>query len=75
GVHLAGDGRCDSPGYSAKYCTYSFYCNALQKIVHTEQVQVATPVTRNALHKVRELIEMGCYKAIEVKRNKIMRQT
>ena len=23
GIHLSGDGRCDSPGYSAKYCTYS----------------------------------------------------
>ena len=23
GLHLSGDGRCDSPGYSAKYCTYS----------------------------------------------------
>lgn len=22
-VHVAGDGRCDSPGFSAKYCTYS----------------------------------------------------
>ena len=22
-LRLAGDGRCDSPGYSAKYCTYS----------------------------------------------------
>ena len=21
---LSGDGRCDSQGYSAKYCTYSF---------------------------------------------------
>ena len=22
-LRLAGDGRCDSPGFSAKYCTYS----------------------------------------------------
>ncbi|KAG0411035.1 hypothetical protein HPB47_011845, partial [Ixodes persulcatus] len=40
GVHLAVDGRCDSLGYSAKCCTYSSYCNALHKIVHTEQAQV-----------------------------------
>lgn len=23
-LQLSGDGRCDSPGYSAKYCTYSW---------------------------------------------------
>ena len=23
-VVLVGDGRCDSPGHSAKYCTYTF---------------------------------------------------
>ncbi|KAM7286362.1 uncharacterized protein ISCGN_030184 [Ixodes scapularis] len=40
GAHLSGDGRCDSPGFSAKYGTYSFYSNTLNKIVHTEQVQV-----------------------------------
>ena len=22
-IHLLGDGRCDSPGYNAKYCTYT----------------------------------------------------
>ena len=22
-VNLSGDGRCDSPGYNTKYCTYS----------------------------------------------------
>lgn len=25
-VILCGDGRCDSPGHSAKYCTYTFFC-------------------------------------------------
>ena len=24
-LELLGDGRCDSPGYSAKYCTYKFF--------------------------------------------------
>ena len=23
GLHLSGDGRCNSPGYSVNYCTYS----------------------------------------------------
>ncbi|XP_077554088.1 uncharacterized protein LOC144168961 [Haemaphysalis longicornis] len=37
---LCGDGRCDSPGFSAKFLTYSFLSQSLGKIIHTEQVQV-----------------------------------
>ena len=33
---LAGDGRCDSPGQSAKYCTYSFIDTDTDKIIHTK---------------------------------------
>ncbi|KAH7946325.1 hypothetical protein HPB49_023236 [Dermacentor silvarum] len=39
-VDLAGDGRCDSPGYSAKYMTYSVLSMQNGCILHTEQVQV-----------------------------------
>lgn len=39
-VDLAGDGRCDSPGYSAKYLTYSVLAMQLGRIIHTAQVQV-----------------------------------
>lgn len=39
-VDLAGDGRCDSPGFSAKYMTYSLHAAQLNKILHFEQVQV-----------------------------------
>ncbi|XP_065289971.2 uncharacterized protein [Dermacentor albipictus] len=39
-LQLCGDGRCDSPGYSAKFLSYSFLCPKKRKIVHTEQVQV-----------------------------------
>ncbi|KAL1481713.1 hypothetical protein MTO96_034268 [Rhipicephalus appendiculatus] len=39
-LQLAGDGRCDSPGHSAKYLTYSFLCPDSGNIIHTEQVQV-----------------------------------
>lgn len=39
-IDLAGDGRCDSPGFSAKYLTYSIHVAQLNKIVHFEQVQV-----------------------------------
>lgn len=39
-VDLAGDGRCDSLGSSAKYLTYSIHVVQLNKTVHFEQVQV-----------------------------------
>ena len=38
-LYLAGDGRCDSPGYSAKYCTYSLLDQSTSKIIEIQQVQ------------------------------------
>ncbi|KAG0444834.1 hypothetical protein HPB47_013333 [Ixodes persulcatus] len=38
-LDLAGDGRCDSPGFSAKYLTYSLYAAQANKILHFEQIQ------------------------------------
>ena len=35
---LAGDGRCDSPGSSAKFCTYSLMDTATNKILHAETI-------------------------------------
>lgn len=43
-VELCGDARCDSPGFSAKFLTYSFLCPRLQKIVHI-QVKESDTVT------------------------------
>ena len=37
---LAGDGRCDSPGFNAKYCHYTFMLDDTKEILHTELVQV-----------------------------------
>ena len=37
---LLGDGRCDSPGYNAKYCHYTFMLADTKEIIHTELVQV-----------------------------------
>ncbi|XP_065886789.1 uncharacterized protein [Dysidea avara] len=37
-VVLAADGRCDSPGNSAKYCTYSLMDHETNKILHVETV-------------------------------------
>lgn len=39
-LDLAGDGRCDSPGYCAKYLTYSMLDVQVGKIVCSEQVVV-----------------------------------
>lgn len=37
-VVLCGDGRCDSPGKSAKYCTYSLMDSETNKIVYMDTV-------------------------------------
>jgi len=39
-VTLIGDGRCDSPGHSAKYCTYTFMEPESGKIVDSEVISV-----------------------------------
>ena len=35
---LCGDGRCDSPGASAKFCSYTLMDAETNKILHTETV-------------------------------------
>ena len=45
---IAGDGRCDSPGASAKFCTYSMMDIETNKILHMEtidkrEVQLQSP--------------------------------
>ena len=40
-LYLAGDGRCDSPGFSAKYCTYSMLEMDSDTIVTFVVVQVS----------------------------------
>ena len=37
---LTGDGRCDSPGYSAKYCTYTLMEATTSAILNFEVIQV-----------------------------------
>ena len=39
-VIVSGDGRADSPGHSATYCTYSFCDETAKKILHTTTVMV-----------------------------------
>ena len=38
---IGGDGRCDTPGHSAKYCTYSLMDLMKNKIISVELVQVS----------------------------------
>ena len=40
-LHLLGDGRCDSPGYSAKYCTYTLVEQDAGLIADFQLVQVS----------------------------------
>ena len=37
---VAGDGRHDSMGHSAKYCAYTTFCCTIPKIIHFSLVQV-----------------------------------
>ena len=39
-LNLSGDGRCDSPGYSAKYCSYTLMDNATDLIIDYSLIQV-----------------------------------
>ena len=39
-IIVCGDGRFDSMGHSAKYGSYTFFCENIVKIVHFELVQV-----------------------------------
>lgn len=40
GIVIAGDGRHDSMGHSAKYGAYTIFCCTLSKIIHFSIVQV-----------------------------------
>lgn len=51
-VDLLGDGRCDSPGHSAKYLTYSFMDAATKKIISCVQVQVGEVSASSTLANV-----------------------
>ena len=63
-VELCGDGRCDSPGHSAKYCTYTFLDVQSQKVVDFKVIsrpEVSSSNTmeikgfRDALKSIEEL--------------------
>ena len=49
-VNLIGDGRCDSPGHSAKYCTYTMMSDE-GKVAYFSLVQVTEVTSSNAMEK------------------------
>ena len=49
-VNLIGDGRCDSPGHSAKYCTYTMMTDE-GKVAAFNVVQVTEVTSSNAMEK------------------------
>lgn len=48
---IGGDGRCDSPGHNAKFCTYTMM-NEDGKILTFELVQVTEATSSNAMEKL-----------------------
>ena len=50
-VVLVGDGRCDSPGHSAKYCTYTFIETETGHVVDTVVIPVTSVANSNAMEK------------------------
>ncbi|XP_078670415.1 uncharacterized protein LOC144910817 isoform X2 [Branchiostoma floridae x Branchiostoma belcheri] len=65
-VTLLGDGRCDSPGYNAKYCSYSFMEEQSQYIVDFQLVQVSETTSSQAMEK------MGFLRSLEFLENEGM---
>ena len=50
-INLNGDGRCDSPGHSAKYGTYTLMDDDSGKVVAFSVVQVSEVTSSNAMEK------------------------
>ena len=50
-LKLSGDGQCDSPGYSAKYCTYSLMDSATDLILDYKLIQSSETGSSVAMEK------------------------
>lgn len=48
-VDICGDGRCDSPGHSAKYGTYTIMDETTKKVIEFSIVQVTEVTSSNAM--------------------------
>lgn len=64
-MHIVGDGRMDSPGHCAQYCTYTFMENSTKKIL-----SITTLDKRETEKKSTNLEKAGFLKGMrEVKDN------
>ena len=59
-VVLAGDGRCDSPGQSAKYCSYTLMDTQSNKVLHTVTVD-----KREVEGKSPNMEREACFRAVK----------
>ena len=55
-LQLSGDGRCDSPGYSAKYCTYSLMDSAADlnldyKLIQSSETGSSVAIEKEGLRR------------------------
>lgn len=50
-VWLSGDGRCDSPGFSAKYGTYTLLDQETDKVVDFSVIHVGEVSSSNAMER------------------------
>uniref|UniRef100_A0A3B3WQK4 Uncharacterized protein n=1 Tax=Poecilia mexicana TaxID=48701 RepID=A0A3B3WQK4_9TELE len=70
-VVLCGDGRCDPPGHSAKYCTYTFLDVASQniidfKVISWTQASSSNATKTNGFKEALKNIEQNGVKVITV---------
>ena len=49
-MNLIGDGRCDSPGHNAKYCTFTMITDE-GKVAYFSLVQVNEVTSSNAMEE------------------------
>ncbi|XP_042149477.1 uncharacterized protein LOC121047753 [Ixodes scapularis] len=74
-VDLAGDGRCDSPGFSAKYMTYSLHAAQLNKILHFEQVQVGECAEVKSSTSMEKHAFLKCLEKVKDRRLSVVSMT
>ena len=64
---LSGDGRCDSPGFNAKYGTYSVMDNRTSKVLHFEVIHVGETESSSRIEKGGLIRCLDKMKACDIK--------
>ena len=58
--HFSGNGRCDSPGYSAKYGTYSLMNTEMNMVIDFQVVHVSQVDNSNQMGKYHQSLWCCC---------------